>query len=141
ILVAVAVPRLTAPCTSLTTEVSLTVELELVSDLLATRLATVLVEELAEELTLWDEQEFLEEAIFLLAELLEDSANCEDLLAEADSASCEALEEAALVAKLFDFELLAVNPLLAQSKCLGGELLSYCLTRVATEMWGQWMIG
>jgi hypothetical protein len=111
-LVAVAVPRLTAPCTSLTTEVSLTVELELVSDLLATRLATVLVEELAEELTLWDEEEFLEEAIFLLAELLEDSANCEDLLAEADSASCEALEEAALVAKLFDFELLAVNPLL-----------------------------
>jgi hypothetical protein len=54
----------------------------------------------------------LEEAIFLLAELLEDSANCEDLLAEADSASCEALEEAALVAKLFDFELLAFNPLL-----------------------------
>jgi hypothetical protein len=54
----------------------------------------------------------LEEAIFLLAELLEDSADCEDLLAEADSASCEALEEAALVAKLFDFELLALNPLL-----------------------------
>jgi len=39
-------------------------------------------------------------AKLLALELLEDSPNDEDLFAEADSASCEALAEEALVAKL-----------------------------------------
>ena len=48
---ALASSKLTAPCTSLTTEVFFTEVLDFVSDVLATRDATVLVVELSEALT------------------------------------------------------------------------------------------
>jgi hypothetical protein len=89
----------------------------------------------------------LEEAIFLLAELLEDSADCEDLLAEADSASCEALEEAELVAKLFDFELLAFNPLLefflleSLACCALLEVLALLVASVLLELFAEALLA
>jgi hypothetical protein len=67
---------------------------------LATRVATVLVAKLLDLLTEFVEAELSAVAKLLLFELLEDSPQDEDFCAEADCASCAALAEEALVAKL-----------------------------------------
>ena len=99
-LVAEASSRLTAPSTLSVTLVLLTEVLDFMLELLATRLATVLVAKLFEALTSLDVAKLLEDVTFLVFELLEDSPNDEDLLAEADSVSVLALLDDELVAKL-----------------------------------------
>jgi hypothetical protein len=77
------------------------------------RLATVLVEKLFDALRLFDLAELLVKLLLFVLVLSEEAENCEALLAEADSASCEALVEAALAAKLFDLEAFADRLLFA----------------------------
>jgi hypothetical protein len=111
---AVALSKLTAPCTSFTTEVVLSAEYELSSDLLVDRLATVLVAKSFDLVTALDEDESRDEVMSVLFALLEDSANCEALSNEADCANCEALEDDLLVAKLSVVAVFAVRLLLEE---------------------------
>jgi hypothetical protein len=110
--VATASSRVTAPSTFFVTAVLFTAVSDFESDSLVERLAAWLVAKSSEADTLWVRAEFLEELMLFVLDALEASANCEALVAEADSASCAASEDDLCVAKLSVVALFAERLLL-----------------------------
>lgn len=113
-LVAVALPMLSAPSMSSVLSKLFTAVLELVSDLLATRLATVLVAKLFDEFTSCDDVSLTEFIELLLLALFDASAKFDDLLADNASDSVEALEVPNVSEAFFVAANVVVKPLLEE---------------------------